>query len=80
MDFEKSLKRLEGIVEKLDEGDVSLENSLELFEEGMKILGSLKGYLEKAEIKIKKLIKNDKGKIETGEYRELSEEVEKKDR
>jgi exodeoxyribonuclease VII small subunit len=76
MDFEESLNKLEDIVQKLEKGEISLEESLPLFEEGMEILGNLKDYLSNAEIKIEKLIKDSEGKFKTDEYRELSEELE----
>ena len=37
MDFEKKLGRLEEIVVKMDKGDLALEDSLKLFEEGIKL-------------------------------------------
>jgi exodeoxyribonuclease VII small subunit len=77
MKFEESLNHLEKIVKKLEEGEISLEESLPLFEEGMKLLGKLKDYLAQAETKIEKLIKDNTGKFKTDEYRELSEELEK---
>ena len=76
MDFEESLNKLEEIVGKLEKGEISLEESLPIFEEGMKILGNLKDYLADAEIKIEQLIKDSEGKFKTDEYRELSEELE----
>lgn len=76
MDFEKSLHRLEEIVEKMEGEEVSLDETLELFEEGMNLLVELKNYLQKAETKIEKLIKDAEGKLKTDEYRELSEEME----
>lgn len=79
MDFEKSLNRLEEIVDELEKGEVPLENSLELFEEGMNLLAELKKYLLDAEIKIQKLIKDSEGRLKTDEYKELSGTVEEED-
>ncbi|MEA1912892.1 MAG: exodeoxyribonuclease VII small subunit [candidate division WOR-3 bacterium] len=76
MEFEKSLNRLEEIVQKMERGEAPLEESLELFEEGMNLLAELKEYLSKAEIKIEKLIKDSEGKIKTDEYKELSQKME----
>ncbi len=76
MNFEESLNKLEGIVGKLEKGEISLEESLPLFEKGMEILSNLKDYLANAEIKIEKLIKDSEGKFKTDEYRELPEELE----
>ncbi|MEO0293025.1 MAG: exodeoxyribonuclease VII small subunit [candidate division WOR-3 bacterium] len=77
MKFEESLNRLEEIVKKLEGGEVPLEESISLFEEGTKLLGELKDYLAQAEIKIERLIKDSEGKFKTDEYRELSEELER---
>lgn len=52
-DFEANLKTLEEIVEKLESGEETLENSLNLYEKGMKISSICKEMLEKAEQKIK---------------------------
>lgn len=50
--FEASMKRLEAIVSKLENGGESLESSLKLFEEGTKIANYCYGVLEKAQQKI----------------------------
>jgi exodeoxyribonuclease VII small subunit len=76
MKFEESLGRLEEIVKNLEGGEISLEESLPLFEEGIKLLNELKDYLSSAETKIEKLIKDSEGKFKTSEYRELSKGLE----
>tara|TARA_B100000989_G_scaffold295218_1_gene275791 strand:- start:672 stop:869 length:198 start_codon:yes stop_codon:yes gene_type:complete len=53
--FEDLFEQLEGIVEKMDTGDIELEESLALFEEGMSIVEQGKKKLDEAELKIKKL-------------------------
>lgn len=50
--YEKSLKKLEKIVEKLESGDCKLEESIKLFEEGAKLSASCYEMLQKAEQKI----------------------------
>jgi exodeoxyribonuclease VII small subunit len=55
--FEDCLKRLEEIVERLEKGDLSLEESLALFEEGMKLSNACRGELDQAEGKIEVLLK-----------------------
>ena len=52
IDFEKSIQKLEAIVEKLESGDPSLETSLKLFEEGIQLTRSCQQALEQAENKI----------------------------
>ncbi len=76
MKFEESLSRLEEIVRNLEEGEISLEESLPLFEEGIKLLTGLKDYLSVAETKIEKLIKDSEGKFKLDGYRELSKGLE----
>ncbi|MBO5290662.1 MAG: exodeoxyribonuclease VII small subunit [Clostridia bacterium] len=56
--YEKSLKRLEEIVAIIEEGDQSLEKTLELFSEGTALLNSCSKYLDSAEQKITKLLAN----------------------
>lgn len=56
MDFEKKLGRLEEIVQKMEKGDLALENSLQLFEEGIKLSRECHLRLNEAEAKVKKLV------------------------
>lgn len=60
MDFEKKLNRLEEIVGKMEKGDVSLEESLKFFEEGVKLSRECNAKLTEAELKVKKLMSIDK--------------------
>ncbi len=59
MDFEKKLARLEEIVNKMEDGSLSLEDSLKLFEEGVKHSRELQKTLGEAEEKVKVLLKVD---------------------
>ena len=63
MTFEKALTDLEHIVEKLEKGGLGLNESLALFERGVKLARFLRDELEKAEKKIEILLKDDKGEI-----------------
>lgn len=56
MDFEKKLGRLEEIVQKMEKGDLALEESLKLFEEGVKLSRECHTRLNEAEEKVKKLV------------------------
>lgn len=56
MEFEKKLSRLEEIVQKMEKGEVSLEDSLKLFEEGVKLSRECHQKLTDAELKVKKLV------------------------
>jgi len=57
--FEDQMKKLEEIVEKLESNDVDLDDSISLYEEGLKLSKSLKEQLNKFEKKINELNKND---------------------
>ena len=59
--FEDSMKKLEKIVEELDKGDHTLEESLQKFEEGLKLGKTCKDILEKAELRVRKLTEDDDG-------------------
>ncbi len=69
MDFEKKLERLEEIVQKMEKGDSSLEDSLKLFEEGIKLSRECHTRLNEAEAKVKKLVSIDaNGKAITEDF------------
>lgn len=59
--FEESLKKLEAIIGKLERGDLPLEESVRLFEEGIQLSNACKGDLEAAEGKIQVLLKQKDG-------------------
>lgn len=69
MDFEKKLNRLEEIVGKMERGDLGLEESLKIFEEGVKLSRQCQTQLAEAELKVKKLVSVDeKGKAITEDF------------
>ena len=69
MDFEKKLNRLEEIVQKMEKGDLSLEDSLKFFEEGVKLSRDCHGQLTQAELQVKKLVSIDEnGKAITEKF------------
>jgi exodeoxyribonuclease VII small subunit len=61
--FEDCIQRLEGIVRELEQGEVPLERSLTLFEEGMQLSASCRKELEEAEGKVEILLKQN-GKVQ----------------
>jgi exodeoxyribonuclease VII small subunit len=63
LSFEKALSDLEGIVQKLEKGGLSLTESLALFEKGVKLAKYLREELGKAEKKVEILLKDDKGEV-----------------
>jgi len=57
IDFEKSLERLETLVEEMEGGKLSLEQMIKHFEEGSKLVTLCSGKLNEVEQKIEKLVK-----------------------
>ena len=55
--FEASLEELERIVKELEKGDLPLEQSLQLFENGMRLSAECKRQLEEAESRVEILMK-----------------------
>ena len=55
--FEDALKRLETIVQQLEQGDVPLEKSIALYEEGIQLSRTCADHLAKAELTVKRLSK-----------------------
>ncbi len=61
--FEKTLADLENIVQRLDENDLSLDKSLSLFEEGIKLSRFCSQKLDSVEKKVEILLKDDEGNL-----------------
>lgn len=61
--FEDALNKLEKIVLKLEEGDIPLEESLKLFEEGIRLSRFCNQKLEEVEKKVEILVKGDSGAL-----------------
>lgn len=61
--FEDALKKLEAIVEKLEKGDLSLEESIRLFEQGVELSAACKKELDAAEGKVQMLMKQRDGSL-----------------
>lgn len=68
--FETSLKKLEQIVEKLEKGDLPLEESIKLFEEGVGLSNACKTELEAAEGKVQVLMKQRDGSMKLEPFEE----------
>lgn len=62
--FEDALKMLEDIVEKLESGTLELEESIQLFEQGVELSLYCQQQLKQAEGKIQRLVKNLNGELE----------------
>jgi exodeoxyribonuclease VII small subunit len=72
--FEECLDRLEKIVLELEKGEVPLEKSLMLFEEGMQLSADCRKHLEDAEGKVEILLKQN-GKIQTEPFEPPAEKA-----
>ena len=57
--FEQAFEELEATVAKLEDGDLSLEESLALFERGQRLSAQCSRLLEQAELKVTHLVTND---------------------
>ncbi len=68
--FEQSLGKLEKIVDALEQGDVPLEESLKLYEEGIHLSKECMETLGKAEVRIKQLTKDLNGKLQLTDFEE----------
>lgn len=70
--FEECLQRLETIVKEMERGDLPLEQSLKLFEEGVALSSACRKELDDAEGKIEILLKHD-GKLQAEAFGNSSE-------
>jgi exodeoxyribonuclease VII small subunit len=67
MSFEDSLDRLNDIVKRLEDGDVPLEESMKLYEEGMRLGRLCKGIVREAEERMKRLTEEIAERADEGE-------------
>ncbi len=74
--FEERLTSLETVVERLERGDLTLEDSVRLFEEGVHLSNACKLELEKAEGRIQVLVETQGGGVQVAEMELEDEEVE----
>jgi len=72
--FEAALARLEDIVKELETGDLPLEQSLKLFEEGIKLSRICHKRLDEAERRVEILLKDKTGALTTHPFREQEEQ------
>ena len=72
--FEECLQRLEKIVHELEKGEVPLEKSLTLFEEGMQLSAACRKELEEAEGKVEILLKQS-DKLQAEPFESLTEKA-----
>ena len=72
--FEASLEALERIVKQLEGGDLPLEKSLELFEQGIRLSRECQERLSQAERRIEVLLRDNQGRPVTAPYDKASSE------
>lgn len=65
MSFEAALAELEGIVEKLERGDASLEDSINIYQRGAQLKAHCEGKLKDAQLKVEKIVLKSDGQAET---------------
>lgn len=68
--FEASLEALEMIVRQLEDGDLPLEKSLELFEQGIRLSRECQERLSQAERRIEILLRDNQGRAVTAAFKE----------
>jgi exodeoxyribonuclease VII small subunit len=68
--FEERLTQLESVVERLERGELSLDDSVRLFEEGVTLSNDCKAELEKAEGRIQVLVDTRQGRVQTADLDE----------
>lgn len=66
--FENSIKELEEIVSSLEQGDVTLDESLELFEKGIKLSKKCQKILDEAEKNVSVLVADENGEMITEDF------------
>jgi exodeoxyribonuclease VII small subunit len=74
--FEDRLTALEAVVERLERGELTLEDSVRLFEEGVHLSNACKLELEKAEGRIQVLVETQGGGVQVAEMDLEEEEIE----
>lgn len=78
MKFEEALKKLEKIVGDLEDGNISLDESLEKYEEGIRLSKMCAKKLEVARKKVEILLKSEDGSVELKAFDEKTAEEETK--
>lgn len=68
--FEEALAQLESIADDIEQGHISLEESIDKYEKGMQLVKHCREVLSKAEMKIQKLQQRSDGTLATGEFKQ----------
>ncbi len=78
IEFEVALKKLEAIVQNLENGDLSLEQSLKQYEEGVKMADLCSKRLSEAQKRVEVLMKTSGGKFKTEAFEDEGKAKKKK--
>lgn len=73
--FEEEVRQLEKLLDEMENKDLTLEQSIEKFEQGAKLVQKCQQTLDRAEQKIKALIKEN-NKMELADYRQKKDDAE----
>jgi exodeoxyribonuclease VII small subunit len=74
LNFEDAIQELEKIVDDLESGELSLEDSIRAFEKGIELSRLCRKKLEKAEDRVKKLLEKSGGDFDLGLFEENGEQ------
>jgi exodeoxyribonuclease VII small subunit len=66
--FEKALSELEGIVEKMEKGEMTLDESLEMFQKGIELSNYCSKRLDEVEKRITVLLQDEKGNVSESDF------------
>ncbi len=72
--FEEQLTALEGVVEQLERGELTLEDSVRLFEDGVRLSAACKRELDAAEGRIEVLVEQGNGKMTVAQLEVIGED------
>ncbi|MBW1917132.1 MAG: exodeoxyribonuclease VII small subunit [Deltaproteobacteria bacterium] len=75
--FEKALKRLENLIQQLERGDLPLEQALQTFEEGMRLVRFCTKKLDEVEKKVEILLQDEEGRLITRPFNVSEEDLER---
>lgn len=67
LSFEESIRLLKEIVDKIEQGQIPLQDSLDQYEKGMSLIKHCRGILQKAEKRIEKISREEQAEEETAE-------------
>jgi len=67
LSFEEAIRKLDGIVQKIEQGEISLQSSIDQYAQGMSLIKHCRKILEQAEMRIEKIGEQEEASEETGE-------------